>query len=400
MPLRERNGKWHYRFQFNGAVYSGDTGLAAIERLQNAAMRIEAEAFKLVQAGKADHLKLQVKPFNDAAEQFLTWARGEYRNHPASAERLAVSFASLTLFFGKLPVCALQQPGRIEDYKAWRRTEHKLPDGTVLRPVKEITLRHDLHALSKFFGYAMKHNWCKSNPVREVEIPSDADAVRMYVISPPEEMVYFNACLNRQKKIRIKGHFRKGRTYIKPHDRSIENDYRDLHDLGRLMILQGCRPEEFLELEQMHVDLEKGTLTITHGKSRAARRTLRLQAESREILARRLGVPGRWVFPSSKLPGQHITKLNNSHNQVLEDAGLPHFVLYDFRHTFATRAADKGMPLPTLAAILGHASTNIRSVMKYIHVSQPSMDAEMRRYEQASQPAEQPKPWKDSDSIN
>jgi site-specific recombinase XerD len=72
--------------------------------------------------------------------------------------------------------------GQIDDYKSWRRTEHE---------VREITLRHDLHALSVFYKYAIKHNWARENPVRKVEIPSDADAVRMHILTSAEETLYF-----------------------------------------------------------------------------------------------------------------------------------------------------------------------------------------------------------------
>jgi hypothetical protein len=40
-------------------------------------------------------------------------------------------------------------------------------------------------------------------------------------------------------------------------------------------------------------------------------------------------------------------------------------VLYDFRHTLATRMAGEGIQLPTLAKILGHSS--IRIVERYVH---------------------------------
>jgi integrase len=43
----------------------------------------------------------------------------------------------------------------------------------------------------------------------------------------------------------------------------------------------------------------------------------------------------------------------------------PIFVLDDFRHTFATRMAEAGVDLATLASILGHSS--IRIVQRYVY---------------------------------
>ena len=189
---------------------------------------------------------------------FLKWADGEHREHPETARRLKVSFASLQPFFGKRPVHSITA-GHLEDYKSWRRTEHQ---------VRHVTLRHDLHALSKFFRYAMKHNWRRDNPVREVDIPSDADAVRIHVLTEAEEMVYFEAA--------------KG--------------YPNLHDLGRVMIRQGCRPEEVLSLAQDAADIENAKLTIRKGKTKAARRTLKMVPEVAEILSKRIDDGGQWVF--------------------------------------------------------------------------------------------------------
>jgi integrase len=142
------------------------------------------------------------------------------------------------------------------------------------------------------------------------------------------------------------------------------------------MLLQGPRPEELLSLAWPSVDLETGIVRILKGKSDGARRELRLRSESREIMARRRRESaGPWVFPSPKTQGAHLSKLNNPHGDVLETTGLA-FVIYDFRHTFATRAANAGMPLGTLAAILGHGRGNLRSVMKYVHVSKEAMAEE------------------------
>ena len=350
MPIRQRNGEWHYRFWVNGKEYTGPTHLAATERNKTGATRIEADARRLVLQGKEHALKIEVKPFDDAVTQFLSWARGEYRDHPASAERLKTSFTSLREFFGSVAVTTITV-GKIEDYKSWRRTVHE---------VREVTIRHDLHALSSFFRYAEKHNWTRENPVKRVEIPSDADAVRMHVLTPAEEALYFGAA------------------------RVCPN----LFDLGRLMRQQGCRPEELIQLRKDAVDIEREVFRIVKGKSRSARRTLRMTAETREILSRRLDSDSPYIFPG-KFPGRHLVKLNGAHDKVIRRTGLS-FVLYDLRHTFATRMAEAGMPLATLAAILGHS--NLRSIMKYVHPSEADQHAAMLRYGTGNSPGSSEEP--------
>lgn len=55
-------------------------------------------------------------------------------------------------------------------------------------------------------------------------------------------------------------------------------------------------------------------------------------------------------------------------------------VMYDLRHTFATRAVERGVPLPKLMAILGHA--NLRSIMRYVHMSQAHISEGMHQFEE------------------
>src|SRR5262245_1125644 len=104
MPLRVRNGMWHYRFWVHGREYTANTDLVGTKRNETAAQRAEAKARELVLAGRAHELTLQIKSFNDAAAEFLNWAAGEHADHPATARRLETSFASLTKFFARTPV--------------------------------------------------------------------------------------------------------------------------------------------------------------------------------------------------------------------------------------------------------------------------------------------------------
>jgi integrase len=119
-------------------------------------------------------------------------------------------------------------------------------------------------------------------------------------------------------------------------------------------------------------------------ESPASRRVLNLASESRTILGRRLKGESKFVFPSNRVPGKHIRRLNNSHDRVCaenQEKGLAalNFVLYDLRHTFATRLAEAGVDLATIAAILGHNS--IRIVQRYVHPTAEHKKRAMEKYE-------------------
>jgi hypothetical protein len=107
MPIRVRkSGKLEWRFTVDGHQYSGVTDLADTERNGIKVGRIEAEKRRLVLEGRASELRLQVQPFSDAADQFIEWAKGEYRDHPNSWKRLSVSMTKFASVFGEMPIMA------------------------------------------------------------------------------------------------------------------------------------------------------------------------------------------------------------------------------------------------------------------------------------------------------
>ena len=348
MPLRKRGPFWHYRFKVKGRQYAASTELPATEANRKAAQRMEKERRAEVAERVAEGI-IQAKrgiDFATAAGEFIGWCRDvEYRQKESTAGRIETSFASLVGFFGVTPILDIRA-GEIEGYKT-----HRIK----INAVKDVTLRHDLHALSLFFQYAEKMKWRKGNPVREVSMPSDADAVRMHVLTPEEEEKYFKAAF----KVIDRG----GR--------------RNLYDVAQLMISQGCRPEDVMASRKEHFDADAGALQV-HSKSRAGKRTLYLTPDCAEIVAARMETPGPWLFPSERYPGNHITKLTTSHDRACRTAGVS-FVLYDLRHTFGTRQATEEKTDPfTLAAIMGHA--NLRTIMKYVHPGQSAQKEAMERY--------------------
>jgi integrase len=150
---------------------------------------------------------------------------------------------------------------------------------------------------------------------------------------------------------------------------------------------QGMRPEEVTTLAKKDINLETGKIHISRGKSRAAKRLLDMTTESRQILELRIAGSSPWIFPSSRKKGSHIGRINPAHDRLVASARkegvVIDFVPYDFRHTFATRMAENGVDLPTLAALLGHGG--MRCVQKYVHPTADHKKEAMKRFDRAIQ---------------
>jgi integrase len=293
---------------------------------------------------KAESPRIQQILFPDAAAEFVTWLQEvEYRDRKSTARRYVVSVASMLEVWATRTIASLS-PGDVEQYKTYRLTIHR---------VQGITLRHDLDALAILNRYCRKMKWTTVDWLEEVKKPS-SDVVRMHILTDDEEARYFAAAAR-----------------VSP----------DLYDVGRLSILQGCRHNsELLTLKQSDVDLINRKLHIRKAKRHERGRTLDLTDESLGILERRLSSPNVWVFPSERKRGGHLKKLQAAHDRACTEAGLE-FVMYDFRHTFATRFAETNPDPYALAAILGHSG--LRCVMCYVHVQADAMKQGMEKFDAA-----------------
>ena len=68
--------------------------------------------------------------------------------------------------------------------------------------------------------------------------------------------------------------------------------------------------------------------------------------------------------------------------KLCDEAGIPHFSMHDLRHTYATRAIERGVQPKVLQKLLGHSS--IKTTMDtYVHVSDDALSKAIKQFEEA-----------------
>jgi integrase len=155
---------------------------------------------------------------------------------------------------------------------------------------------------------------------------------------------------------------------------------RDMALLLRLMLETGLRRGEALALQWGDVDLERGEVRVwrawakvgskgafTPLKTPAAKRVVplplgllrRLKARKEELLER---------LNPEEVDGLHLVggvkpvdpdAFNHYLRRLAEKAGLGRVRVHDLRHTWATLALSRGIPLEVVSERLGHASPTI-----------------------------------------
>ena len=129
----------------------------------------------------------------------------------------------------------------------------------------------------------------------------------------------------------------------------------------RLLLLTGCRKGELVNLRWEEV----GGDVLRLSDSKTGPRTVFLSTAARAVIARQPRT-GPYVFPSLKDASRPRSGELSLWRKVRREARIEGVRLHDLRHTFASHAVMRRVPLPVLSRLLGHSRD--RMALRYAHV--------------------------------
>ena len=363
MSIFKRGSVYWYHFLFNGEHVQRSTkqGNPRVARQIEAAYRT---ALAKGEVGITERKK--IPGFKSAMAGFLKWAKQDHQMATSSADRYRYSSFALLSFFGDKHLDKIT-PEEVERYKTSRAAEFKTVRGKdkkristkqLLRPA---TVNRELACLRAMFNHAIKADVPVKNPISKTAakvLREDNEQTR--VLTYEEQSAY------------------------------LAKASPMMWDVAMMMLETGMRPEEVFRIQPANVNLAESCLFNPYGKTKAAKRRIKLTETAKSILARRMKAAaereskekgtGAFLFPCETDAKRPLPGVQSPHARALRESKVAPFRPYDCRHTWATRAAQAGIDLVTLAAMLGHSKINM--VLRYAHPTQEHQAKAMDRMEQ------------------
>ena len=131
-----------------------------------------------------------------------------------------------------------------------------------------------------------------------------------------------------------------------------------------LLMYTGCRLREILHLKWENVHLQDQYLHLPDTKTGEGARPLNQKAM--ELLQSMTPQDGNPYVFYGKIPGRPLMDITACWKTVLKRADIQDFRIHDLRHSFASFALKKGVPLVHVSKLLGHR--NIATTMRYAHL--------------------------------
>ncbi len=336
MAVRKIKNSWWVDFRAGYIRYRKRSP----ENTQAGAKAYEATLRQKLARGESIEKPVQAPPEKQSFEQFAWRWFEDYvmANNKFSEQRAKEGVLRLHLipFFGKLPIEAIGTH-QVEQFKAYQ----------VKNDVPNKTIRNRLTILNKCLSCA--HEWLNlDTPLPKVTWPK-CPPVRTDYLSPDEcELLLANA---------------KSMTY----------------EMVLTTLRTGMRQGEIKGLQWQSIDWQNRSITVRHSHCDVRKtldtpksgkvRHIPLDIDVLTILHGRKKTDG-YVFIDANSKPFYSKELNLRLAEVCAKAGLRRITWHVLRHTFATNAAMRGVPLQIVQQLLGHST--VKTTERYAHVA-PSM---------------------------
>lgn len=231
-------------------------------------------------------------------------------------------------------------PRAVQEWKAFMFSREKKTGGKI----SPVTFNIQRRFLKAAFNEAVNQKYIKKNPFQDLkEVP--VDEKRLYL--KQNEMDEILRLIAEDIET----------THIDKH----KNFFQRFRILVEFLANTGLRRQEALDLEWRNVDLKRNEILVEHTKTRKTR-IVNLNKTSRRCIDE----IGEDLFHS--FDARHVTRKFQAY---LVRANIKCMKLHSLRHTFATRAFERGGDSATIQKLMGHS--DIRTTLRYAKVSSEMM---------------------------
>lgn len=341
--LRKRGGIWYVDLRINGRRLRKRVGKSkhhaglALEDLE-----VKAERNQL---GFLEQRNIHTKDFLD---EFLRYS--EINHRPATTVRYRSVIKNLNEFLALSPsVTTLRDftPEILEKYKQYRKTATITKNGKPLSKVKGMSLQKgaksytvnfELGTLRTIFNLAIKQRYLEANPIKEVGFLKVTDSKQRRFLTETE-------C-----------------------ERLLVTCEPEWYPIFFTLLYTGMRKGELVNLEWTDLDFSRQIMKIQRKTFWIPKTGEREIPMSSEVIAVLNKLPRRsnFVFTDKHGDPYEMNRLRLELIRIAKKAGIQALTqVHALRHTFASRLLMRGVDLPSVQKLMGHAK--IETTMIYSH---------------------------------
>ena len=327
-----------YRITIKGKTLKkslGHVDAISVDEARSAASRLEGDLLKAVSGARHPR-----SPSGDIPT-FAVFVEETYRPHSHPRKKMSTIkweesnlAGQLLPTFGGMPMDRISKSDVLEWYVSYSQ---RAPGGA----------NSAMMVMSAILNYAVRLEVIPKNPARKIRR------------NPGRKMTRFLSDVERARLLAALD--------------CVTPRRADHADALRLLLFTGCRMGEIVNLRWDEVREDRIDLT----DSKTGPRPVWIGMEAKEVLDRRrtsleatfqAAPPSdHFVFPHRSKLGQPLSGLWKFWWRFRKGIGLEDVRLHDLRHSYATEAVRRGVPLPVVSKLLGHST--IAMTMRYAHVS-------------------------------